>query len=150
MHEKGQPLPASNSISLFSLIQIAKEKKVIISLHDPWLLTGRCVHFYKCNKYKNGCNKCEYLNTLFPFEEDNCNQLFKLKKDIFDNIDVDLVVPSNWMLDKVKESPIMEKQKNVHLIPFGIDINMFENITMKEAKKHMLLLLVVKKLYTLM
>ena len=31
----------NTKLSIYSLIKIAEEKKVIISLHDPWFLTGR-------------------------------------------------------------------------------------------------------------
>jgi hypothetical protein len=48
---------------------------------------------------------------------------------------VDLAVPSEWMSDLVKSSPIMKKQKNIHKIPFGIDVEKFSSTTYKEARK---------------
>ena len=126
----------NTKLSLYSLIEISKQKKVIITLHDPWFFTGRCVHFYGCNKWKNGCRNCKNLNTLFPFEYDNCSKLWELKKKVFDTINIDIVVTSDWMLNLVKNSPIFEKQKKIHLIPFGININKFTTISVSEAKKH--------------
>ena len=49
----------NTKLSLISLIQICNEKKVIMSFHDPWMITGRCVHFGNCVKWKDGCNECE-------------------------------------------------------------------------------------------
>lgn len=126
----------NTKLSLYSLIEIAKEKKVVLTLHDPWFLTGRCVHFYDCPKWKNGCSNCEFLNTLFPFLEDNCNDLWNLKKSVFENVDIDIVVSSEWMFNLVKNSPIFKKQKNVHLIPFGIDLKKFNSVSYKEARSH--------------
>ena len=97
----------NTKLSIYSLIKIAEEKKVIISLHDPWFLTGRCVHFYDCLLWQKGCKKCPDLTTMFSFKEDNCQMLWKLKKYVFDNIDVDIVVPSKWMESLVKKSPIL-------------------------------------------
>ena len=126
----------NTNLSLYSLIKIAKEKKVVLTLHDPWFITGRCVHFYDCDKWKSGCKKCPNLETLFPFKEDNCHEMWELKKKVFDNINIDIVVSSRWMLDLVENSPIMEHQKNTHLIPFGINYKEFCSISPKEARAH--------------
>ena len=127
----------NTKLSIYSLIKIAEEKKVIISLHDPWFLTGRCVHFYDCLLWQKGCKKCPDLTTMFSFKEDNCQMLWKLKKYVFDNIDVDIVVPSKWMESLVKKSPIFEHNRNnVHFIPFGIDLKKFDSINTKDARAH--------------
>lgn len=112
-------------LSLFSLLEIYKDKKIIISLHDPWFMTGRCVHPFECQEWRNGCLKCNYLDTLFPFKNDNAASLWKLKKEVFENIDCELIVSSKYMLDMVKASPILSKQK-VNFIPFGVDLNLFK------------------------
>lgn len=126
----------NSKLSLFSLIEISRAKKVVISLHDPWFITGRCVHFYNCQRWKDGCKSCQDLNTLFKFDCDNCSEMWKLKKNVFDNIDIDIVVTSNWMLNLVKASPIFAKQKKIHLIPFGIDVNKYNSVSQLKAKKH--------------
>lgn len=122
-------------LSLYSLKVIAQEKKVILSLHDPWFLTGRCVHFFECQKWRNGCKKCPNLNNVFYFSKDNCNDMWNLKKLIFENIDIDLVVATDWMKKLTKESPITKSQKNIHKIPLGIDYEKFLKVTSEEAKK---------------
>lgn len=125
----------NSGMSLYALRKIAKEKKVIISLHDAWFLTGRCVHFYDCNKWKNGCKKCNYLDTFFPLKEDKCHDLWELKRKVFENLDIDLVVSTTWMYNLIKESPILQNIKNIHKIYFGIDKNSFNGITYQEARK---------------
>ena len=125
----------NTNLSLYSLIKISQEKKVIITLHDPWFATGRCVHFYDCDKWKNGCHKCENLSTFFPFKKDNCKNMWDLKKRVFEKLDINLVVATPWMYKIVKDSPILQKQ-SVDLIPFGIDYKKYETITKEEARKH--------------
>jgi len=125
----------NTKLSLYSLIQIATEKKVVISIHDPWFLTGRCVHFYDCNKWKTGCDKCPNLKSLFPLDKDNCSQLWKLKKYVFDNIDIDLVCSSDWMMDMAKATPILSNQKHYHKIPLGIDYKKFSSVSYEESRK---------------
>lgn len=117
----------NSKFSLASLIKICNEKKVVLSIHDPWIFTGRCVHFDECEKWKTGCEKCDKLSTLFEFKEDNCNSLWNLKKEIFKQINPDVIVSSKYMYDLVKQSPITRDLMNVHFIPLGIDLNFFNN-----------------------
>ncbi len=123
-------------LSLYSLLKICNEKKVVISLHDPWFFTGHCVHFQECKKWTDGCVNCPNLNRLFKLKKDNSSQLWQLKKKIFDRIHVDLIVTSEWMYNLAKASPITRNQK-IHLIPFGVNTNIFSNrISKNESRKH--------------
>ena len=126
----------NTNLSIYSLREIAKEKKVVLTLHDPWFFTGHCVHFYECNKWKTGCEKCPNLDSLFAFKKDNCSDMWNLKKETFNNLDIDLVVSTEWMHNLIIESPIMKTQKNTHIIPFGIDYKKFQKVTPKEARNH--------------
>jgi len=126
----------NTKLSLISLLQICNEKKVVMSFHDPWSITGRCVHFGECTKWKTGCEKCENLSTLFEFKEDNCNFMWKLKKMIYEKINPEIVVSSKYMYDLIKESPLTKHFTNVHIIPLGIDLEFFnDKIGKSEARK---------------
>lgn len=72
---------------------------------------------------------------MFPFSKDNCSELWNIKKYVFDNIDVDLVFSSDWMIELAKDSPILQNQKNYHKIPLGIDIDKFSSIDYESARK---------------
>ncbi|MDO4741756.1 MAG: glycosyltransferase [Candidatus Saccharibacteria bacterium] len=122
-------------LSLFSLVKMCNEKPAIISIHDPWTFTGHCVHFGSCNKYLTGCHNCPNLNTMFPIKYDTASRLWQLKQFVYNNIDVDYVVSSEYMYNLFKNSPLT-KNKRIHLIPFGIDINKFTKISSKDARKH--------------
>jgi len=122
--------------SLFSLLKMSQTKKIIIPLHDPWFLTGRCVHPYDCKKWKNGCVKCPNLTSLFPMKKDNCQYLWNIKKQIFASPNIHVVVTSKFMLDMAKASPFIKNVDNIHLIPFGIDIDYFhDNGNKRELKQ---------------
>ena len=124
------------NLSIPYLRKIASEKKVIISLHDPWFLTGHCVHFYDCDKWKTGCVNCPNLTSFFPVLEDHCHDMWQLKKSVFKDLDVDIVVSSDWMLNLVNQSPVFGTQKRVHKIPFGLDYKKFNSVTKEKARKH--------------
>lgn len=122
----------NTKLSIPSLINISREKKVILSLHDPWFLTGRCVHFYDCDNWKTGCNNCPYLNTLFPFKKDNCKELWKIKKEVLQNSNIEYFVHSKWVEQLAKNSTFIKNKKCIHYIPFGVDLNKYKNYNKKE------------------
>lgn len=125
----------NSNLSLYTLEKIAREKKVIYSFHDPWPITGRCVHFYDCKLWMDGCDKCDYLNTAFPLKDDNCNALWKYKKRVFSNPNINVVYTTEWMQENINLSPIMKNVKK-HFIPLGINTNEFKEIDKNKARKH--------------
>lgn len=125
-------------LSLASLPKISKEKKVILSIHDPWMLTGRCVHFYKCKKWINGCDDCGDLSNTFEFNKDNTNLMWNIKKKVLNNSNIDYIVSSDWMYKNALKSQFILNKKRIHLIPFGIELNRFKNNNnQKELKKEL-------------
>lgn len=123
----------NSNFSLYTLEKISQEKKVIYSIHDPWPLTGRCVHFYDCDLWKTGCYKCNYLYTAFPLKHDNCDVLWNYKKRVFSNPNINVVYTTEWMKKNVENSLIMSTTKK-HYIPLGIDMSLFKN-TKKSRKR---------------
>ena len=124
-------------LSLADFDTLCNQKPAVLSIHDPWNFTGRCVHPESCNKWKTGCNNCPKLDTLFPMKEDNCNFLWKLKKKIYKNIDPDIIVSTPYMKEFLKKSPLTKHFKHVHVVPFGIELDKF-NIKKEQSlsKRH--------------
>src|SRR6185503_15620020 len=50
-----QLIHASQFFSLLSLPSMGRQKKLVLTLHDPWMLTGHCVHPIECQRWKIGC-----------------------------------------------------------------------------------------------
>jgi len=117
----------NTKLSLQSLEHLLNEKPSVVSFHDSWVFTGRCVQPQECEKWKTGCKNCEYLYTEFSLPKDNCKYLWELKSKVYSSIDPDIVVSSKYMYDMLKESPLTRHFKNVHIIPFGIDLEYFSN-----------------------
>lgn len=126
----------NTKLSLNSLVDLCSNKPSIWTIHDPWTFTGRCVYPQECEKWKTGCCECEHLENLFSLPEDNCNSLWKLKEKVYNKLDIDIIVSTPFMLEMIKNSPLTKNFKNVHLIPFGLDLNKFNNkISKGEARK---------------
>lgn len=113
-----------NILDLNYLPLITDLKPTVITLHDPFFLSGHCVHHFDCDKWKTHCKDCPYLDKLFPLESDYSALNFEIKKRAFLNSNLTVIVASKWMERKVKQSP-MWKNKKIIVLPFGIDQNLF-------------------------
>lgn len=120
--------------NLPDLFNMFKSKPTILSLHDPWFFTGKCVHPYDCKKWLNGCKKCNNLETFFPFFEDNCSSMWNIKSKI-EETDIDIIVHSDFMYELAMKSPYVSKLR-IHYVKFGIDMSKFNfTLSKEEAKK---------------
>lgn len=113
-------------MSLYSFKKLTLLKPSVWTFHDPWALTGHCVHPVECKGWLTGCKDCPHLDRYAPLREDHAASIWNIKKDIYNSIDIDIVVASKWMYDMVKTSPLTKHFERVHLIPFGIDIDLFK------------------------
>jgi glycosyltransferase involved in cell wall biosynthesis len=120
--------------SLLTLPLLTKKRPSVWTLHDPWALTGHCIYPYDCNRWEIGCGNCPYLKTPLPLNKDNTNFLWEYKKYIYKKSNFDIIVASKWMKKMVERSPLMENHK-IHLVPFGIDLNIFRKTDSIAAKK---------------
>lgn len=125
-------------VSLLDLPELFESKPSLWTIHDPWVITGHCVHPLECNKWKTGCGNCHRLNDLaFPMDIDQTKSLWKIKRQVFQTIQdkVDIVVSSDWMLKLLKESPLTCNFKRVHKIPFGVDIKKYDAVNKVDVRK---------------
>lgn len=126
----------NNLIDLHLLPLMSRLKPIVWTIHDAWALGGHCIHHFDCNKWQKHCNNCPYLNAIFPLNKDNSALNYALKKDAINNSNINFVVASNWMLKKIKSSPLF-KNKNISLIPFGINQDIFKPIHKEKARNEL-------------
>lgn len=108
-------------ISLYDLKWLFHLKPSVWTFHDPWPLTGHCVHPMTCEGWLRGCSPCPFLGRLFPLAHDTADRMWELKRQLFSDLDADIVVASAWMLEMVRRSQLTAHLDRVNLIPFGLD-----------------------------
>ncbi len=123
-----------NIIDLNYLPIISKLKPTILSLHDPFFLGGHCVHHFDCKKWQTQCMDCSYLNEPFALEKDISALNFKLKEQAIQNSQITAIVASQWMKNKVQQSPIWQGKK-IYLLPLGVNQELFKSVSSESAKK---------------
>jgi len=110
--------------NLMALPGLTQLKPSVWTLHDPWAMTGHCVHPFDCTKWKTGCGNCPNLDAEFSMRKDNSRLMWRAKQLAYSMSDFDLVVCSKWMEEMVQASPLMKKAR-VHTIPLGVDLDAF-------------------------
>lgn len=121
---------------LFNYIK-NKHIKVVWTLHDCWAFTGQCPHFTlcKCDKWKNGCNKCPMIDQYPKTFIDKSEWNYKMKKKLFTCIeDLTIVTPSLWLSKLVKQSFL--KEYPVKVINNGVDTSIFKPTSSNFREKY--------------
>lgn len=122
-------------ISVFDFSKLINIKPSVWTIHDPWAVTGNCIYPLDCPKWRHGCDSCERSNELpFSMDIDKVSDIWKIKRDIFKDISVDVIVSTKWMEDFLRRSPLTRHLNNIHRIPFGVDISKYVVKDKKECK----------------
>ena len=118
-------------MSLLRYPKLFKAKPTIWTIHDPWAFTGHCIHPLECNNWRVKCDKCPRLLDHFPLKQDKTSDLWEIKKNVYKNLDIDIVVSSDFMIDLIKNSPLTSHFEKIHKISFGVQLNLYN----KKAKE---------------
>lgn len=91
-------------------------KPIIWTLHDMWSFNG--------GKHYCGDNKNSVLNEY----------LLKQKIKLWKNLNLTIVCPSKWLAKEAKKSKLF-KNKNIFVIPNGINLKFFKNKGLSKSRK---------------
>lgn len=108
------------------------EGKIVWTLHDEWAFCG--TEHYKGDslRYKNGYLKKNKKDSGLDIDRFIWQKKIKYWKDLAFNI----VTPSNW-LGKSASKSILFKNKNVSVIPNGLNLNIFKMEDKTESRKYL-------------
>lgn len=118
-----------SALSLLSLPAMMQQKATVWTLHDPWALTGHCVHPQDCTRWQTGCHHCQHLDWEFPVHRDATAFMWKLKQYIYKRCSCDIVVSSQWMCTMLANSPLFATHR-IYKVPFGLSADVFYPCTM--------------------
>ena len=92
---------------------MTRMKPVILTLHDPFFFGGHCIHSIECEKWKTFCSDCPHLDTPFSIQEDISTFLFERKRLAIQNSELSVIVASDWMEERVKQSPVFGREESL-------------------------------------
>jgi glycosyltransferase involved in cell wall biosynthesis len=107
---------------------------LVLTLHDQWMFTGHCAHSFECDRWKIGCGDCPDLRIYPAIPKDRTAENFLLKQEIFSRTRINLATPSQWLMDKTKNSLLATSIDEARVIPSGVDTRIFRQGS-KEAER---------------
>lgn len=116
----------SGLLSVLDYPKLMNNKKSVWTIHDPWILTGKCVHPLHCEKWKSGCKDCTTsADRYFDLQMDNESFMWNTKRTALEKIDPVIVVASDFMKKYIEESPLTKHFSRIYKIPFGIETDKY-------------------------
>jgi glycosyltransferase involved in cell wall biosynthesis len=114
-----------NYFDLRYLPYLSHTMPVVLTLHDAWLLSGHCAHSFNCQRWMAGCGLCPDLDIPPAISRDATSYNWHRKRQIFLQSRVFVVTPSQWLMEKVRQSILAPAILEAQIIPNGIDLNVF-------------------------
>lgn len=111
------------------LLTFLKENNIVTAYVTPDEYAGlaKCCYNKDCEKYKTECKKCpqihEYPKSLFF---DRSNEIFKIKKKIYEEFDTLTLIGPESNLIKFRESALVKHLPMVRA-SWGVDLTLYKN-----------------------
>lgn len=128
--------PIGGYFRIDDLIQLTKIAPVVWTLHDMWAFTGNASHTFGNQNWKElkvGPKEWKIYPWIFLRTG---KWLLKEKKKIYQKSNFCVVVPSRWMLEQAKQSPVFS-DKNITLIHHGLNLDQFHRCEKNIARKEL-------------
>jgi glycosyltransferase involved in cell wall biosynthesis len=111
---------------------IAKLNRPLVwTLHDMWAFTGGCYYNQECKRYTTSCGNCPQLGSNQDW--DLSRWVYQRKAKAWKKLSLTIVTPSQWMANCVKSSALF-KDRQVEVIPYGLDIQKYRPINRRFAR----------------
>ena len=131
----------SNYINIPMLLKYLSYKDIatVITLHDCWLMTGKCTHYTqdKCYKWKTGCKNCIRLKKDIPsWFFDRTSKMWLDKNKLFNSISrLAVIGVSDWITNEAMQS-FFRNASIIKRIYNWIDLDDFYPIESDIRKKY--------------
>jgi len=122
--------------SFTALPILTRRRPTVWLLQDQWAFTGHVAYSLDCERWRTGCGSCPYLAEYPRLRRDTTAFLWRLKRLVYERSRLTLIVPSRWMLDLVRRSPLLSRFA-VHRIPHGVDTDVFRPMSKTQARRRL-------------
>ena len=113
---------------------LARGKKLVWCIHDMWSFTGHCGFSLDCERWLQGCGRCPYLDVYPRVRRDATRFNWRVKQTVYRLRPFTVVAPSEWLAGLARRSPLLSRFP-VHVIPYGIDTDVYVPTPQAEARR---------------
>lgn len=105
---------------------ISAGKPVVWTLHDQWIMTGRCAQPGTCRRWETGCKVCPDLAAYPPALVDRAAQRwpqrYQAVRSLQENLPTAIVACADWLGEEAVKAGL----QNVHIIKNSVDREFWE------------------------
>jgi glycosyltransferase involved in cell wall biosynthesis len=87
-----------------------------------WPFTGGCHYAKDCERYTESCGSCPHLDS--SVDDDLSRNVYRNKREVFDEIEVRIVTPSAWLSRQAERSSLFGECP-IETIPNPVDVGQF-------------------------
>lgn len=127
----------SGYFDLRQLPMLSRRAPTVLTLHDEWMMTGHCAYTLGCERYKTGCGSCPDLNSYPAIKKDATHYNWLRKQAIYRESRLYVATPSQWLMDRVHSSILMEGVVASRVIHNGVDRAIFHPREKQEARRRL-------------
>lgn len=110
--------------NLQTLIKISAQKPLVWTLHDEWAITPHCAYSFEAPIESDGFFPCRNKNIPPRLCWGQGTHLKNEKRKVYTQAKINVVVPSQWLKDRVVQSVL--QQQPLSLIYNGVDTDIFQ------------------------
>lgn len=119
--------------SLFETL-IAAGKPVVWTLHDQWIMTGRCAQPGDCRKWETGCGGCPSLTAYPPAVFDHSARHWKKRyqavRELQSSLPTAIIACADWLGEEADKAGLA----NVQVIKNSVDRVFWESVNSATSK----------------
>jgi len=119
---------------LHALPRLSASQPTILTMHDPWPLTGHCAHPIDCPRWRVGCGECPDLGRYVPIRRDASARNFEIKRAALGASALSYATPSQWLMRMAEASGLLGENAHARVIPNGVDTAVFSPGDQREAR----------------
>lgn len=112
---------------------LAKNKPVVWTWHDPYMLNGHCIYSLGCSGFESGCQSCPNLDYHFPIKRDRSSVNLEEKRAAVKSIDPLILVASEYMKELVGRSVYADSVR-IKVLPFGVETHAIQDQQIAKRK----------------
>ena len=106
-------------------------KPIVWTLHNMWAFTGGCHYNGSCHEFLESCGYCRFLKK--PHGNDLSARIYKKKKKLYKNTNIQWVTCSKWLKSLAVESSLI-RNKPCTIIPNPIDTDFYRPMDKMECR----------------
>ena len=116
----------SEYFDLRFLEKLSARVPVAMTLHDEWTFTGHCAYTLVGDRWRDGCRSCPDLEIYPAIQRDATHENWLVKQSIYERSRLYVSAPSEWLLDRARQSILAAGAVDWRLIRNGVDLGIFK------------------------